>query len=303
MASKRDRLIRTGATVARALKDAEKGLVRPPNGKTASVTLKPRDIETWPDLFQPRTFSYGLRELDQRYVEKLARRINTEGELDPPLVVKINNRWVCVDGHHRIAAYVSLKRSKGICCVWFAGTGREALDEALRENKKIKLEMSKEDKFEQAWHRTLMGGWSKKETVDATGVSEGMVALMRRIKVLYESRDKRGDGLRAKIRDIDNARWSNVRTAYLNLEPPAPWDAQEAAAKLARALNKRLTNKLSQNPDVTARALFMYDRDLPAPLVEALQRVIAERAKETQVEGDATRQAMDEEAYDLLNGR
>ena len=45
----------------------------------------------------------------------------------------------------------------------------------------------------------------------------------------------------------------------------------EAAAKLAGNLVSRMTNTLSNDPEVTARALWLYDRDLCPTLVDALQ--------------------------------
>jgi Recombinase/ParB-like nuclease domain len=55
-----------------------------------------------------------------------ARRIGIDGELDPVLVIRLGKEWVCVDGHHRIAAYRLRKHKKPIRCEWFTGSrGRE----------------------------------------------------------------------------------------------------------------------------------------------------------------------------------
>ena len=95
---------RTSSDVARALTEAEQQLKQPPSGKREKVFIRPVQIVTRPELFQPRGFYKG--ELDAGFVKKLAGWIATKGELDPPLVVKLGKKWVCVDGHHRIAAYV-----------------------------------------------------------------------------------------------------------------------------------------------------------------------------------------------------
>jgi ParB/Sulfiredoxin domain len=96
---------RTPSDVARALKEAEEQLKQPPSGKREKVFIRPVQIVTRPELFQPRGFYKG--ELDPGFVKKLAGRISTKGELDPPLVVKLGKKWACVDGHHRIAAYIN----------------------------------------------------------------------------------------------------------------------------------------------------------------------------------------------------
>src|SRR5512144_469541 len=114
---------------------AERELKKPPSGMLETVQISLSQITTRPELFQPRGFVNGA--LDKTHVKKLARRIATKGELDPPLVVKIGRKWICVDGHHRIAAYVD-QRWQGhygtVRCHWFAGSVRDAVDESVRRN-------------------------------------------------------------------------------------------------------------------------------------------------------------------------
>jgi hypothetical protein len=72
--------------------------------KHATVERHPSEIRMRPELFQPREFSFGLRETDQDHVKKLARIISIQGELDPIAVIKLGAKFVCVDGHDRLAA-------------------------------------------------------------------------------------------------------------------------------------------------------------------------------------------------------
>jgi hypothetical protein len=88
-------------------------------------------------------------------------------------------------------------------------------------------------------------------------------------------------------RGLRHDKWSNVNRVLLDLTPQE-WDANDAAAKLARNLVVRMTTKLTENPKVTARALWPYDREMYAELIEALKRhtgreVEAERDLEEQV--------------------
>src|SRR5262249_27684732 len=147
------------------------------------VQIRPSLIVTLPELFQPRGFA-SRNALDAGHVKKLVRRIATKGELKPPLVVQLGTEWVCVDGHHRIAAYLEhhgKQWSGTIRCQWFAGTIREAVDESVRRNDEIKLEMRIGDKFEAAWQRVVLGWGSKREIKEVTGVSDGLIGMMRRV--------------------------------------------------------------------------------------------------------------------------
>src|SRR5262245_2858552 len=87
-----------------AFRDAEKRLVRPGPQDTLMLSLIPGEIKTIPSLFQPREFSFGLREVDNEHVKRLrsAAKYN-DGELDPVLVVRLGEDWVCGDGDQRVA--------------------------------------------------------------------------------------------------------------------------------------------------------------------------------------------------------
>jgi hypothetical protein len=265
-----------------ALKEADARLERPEvtDGRPVYVDVLPRDIRERLELFQPRRPGYGLRKLDTKHVTTLATRITRKGELDPVLVVKLQtvnpytgkvdgHEWVVVDGHHRIAAYQKAKWSGTIKCEWFAGTVREAADESLRRNEKIHLDVQQGDKWEEAWKRVLLGWGSKQEIVKLTGCGEGTVAKMRRAVTWHQ--EPMGEKLVVALGpDLRVHPWAKVNGVLLDLTPKE-WDQNEAAAKLARALVTRLTDRLSNDPEVTAQALWLYDRDLCPKLVEALR--------------------------------
>ncbi|MBR1149762.1 hypothetical protein [Bradyrhizobium sp. JYMT SZCCT0428] len=56
-----------------------------------------------------------------------------------------------------------------------------------------------------------------------------------------------------------------------------------------------MTNKLSEDPEVTARALWLYDREMCPQLIVALQDYIRQREREE-------RNDEDQAAYEKLNG-
>lgn len=281
--------------VADALREAERELEQPSSTeRPLYVSVKPDNIATRLELFQPRRFSAGLREVDPKHVKDLATRITRKGDLDPILIIKLAGCWVVVDGHHRLEAYRSLKRKAAIKCEWFTGTVREAADESLRRNELIKLPISHGDKQEEAWRRTLNGWGSKSEVVQLTGVSEGIVALMRRIVKQHRTQETpSGKELRQKLGpSLATYSWSLVRSEWVGLTP-GQWSLEEAAAKLARNLSKRMTNTLSENPEVTAMALWIYDRDMYPNLIQALQKHMKEQATEE-------RDLADQAAYEAV---
>jgi hypothetical protein len=286
---------------AEALQVAEAQLERPETngGSPVFVQVRPQDIRTRLELFQPRRPGYGLRTVDTKHVNKLATRASRKGELDPVLVVKLGHEWVVVDGHHRIAAYLKLKRAEPIRCEWFAGTVREATDESLRRNEKTHLEVDQGDKAEEAWKRTLLGWGSKAQVVNLTGCGEGTVAKMRRVveghrkHVTRAQQTPMGEKLCNGFgSDLRRHTWSEVNRVLLDLTP-REWDMNDAAAKLARNLVTRMTTKLSEDPEVTARALWLYDRELCPKLIEALQEHMRSEEEEE-------RDLEDKAAYERL---
>lgn len=289
---------------AEALKVAEAQLERPAvtNGGPVFAQLRPQDIKERLELFQPRRPGYGLRTLDTGHVKKLAVRIERK-DMDPVLVVKLGREWVVVDGHHRLAAYRRLKHAESIKCEWFAGTVRNATDESLRRNEKTHLEVQQGDKWEEAWKRTLLGWGSKSVVVKLTGTSDGMVARMRRANKCHRKFNKEpqsdadqlwGEKLHSQLgSDLRAHSWSKVNRVLLDLTP-TEWNMNDDAARLAGSISRRLTNTLSEDPEVTARALWLYDRDLCPKLFEALQGYMREQEAEE-------RSLEDQAAYEKLN--
>jgi hypothetical protein len=129
-----------------------------------------------------------------KHVNALTKRTKLKGEIDPVLVIKlaaqpweVDDVWIVVDGHHRLAAYKKAKHTGTICCQWFGGSARAAMDASAHRNDKVHLPIEQGDRYETAWTRTLLSWdgktWSssKEQVVKLTGCSEGMVAAMRRV--------------------------------------------------------------------------------------------------------------------------
>lgn len=65
-----------------ALADAESRLIR--EGHTPTVFLRPKQIKTMPELFQPRMFSYDGRATNEDHVKVLVDAIKIDGKIEPP---------------------------------------------------------------------------------------------------------------------------------------------------------------------------------------------------------------------------
>jgi hypothetical protein len=261
---------RTAKVLKKGIADAEKYRSvrdRPADG---IVKIKPSEIKTQPELFQIREFSFGLKQTDGEHVKKLARAIGTVGELDPPVVIKIGSEWICVDGHHRIEAYKKTEWRAPIKCVWFNGSVTEAVDESMRLNGKDRLNVPQRDRLETAWKLVLLGDHSKAQIVELCCVGDGSVAHMRRVVKVYGLEGEVASKLFRKQLGVplDEASWTSARLAFAGVEPKER-DDEEEAAKLAKRINSRLTNRLSRDPRITARALALYDPDLPKALMAA----------------------------------
>jgi hypothetical protein len=200
------------------------------------------------------------------------RIIEVEGELDPVTVIKLSGRWVCVDGHHRREAYTRLKRQDPIKAKWFPGDVREALDHAVKSNEVVKLEIADGDRYEVAWQRVVLGWGSKAAIARIAHVSERLVGNMRAVKILYEKDDAFGRQFRKDLgAQLSQVTWTRAKMTRDGITP-GQIDKHEEAVKLAKVLTSRMHSKLSEDPEVTARALALYDRYLPEPLAGELNK-------------------------------
>lgn len=280
----------TAARRQKALVQAEKEFTGADlkRGKRKHVLIRTSEIKERLELFQPREFSYGARSVSPEWARELARRIGIHGELDPVLVIRLGKEWVCVDGHHRIAAYRLRSHKKPIRCEWFTGTPTEAVDESMRRNKKDTLPVQSADRREEAWRRVLLNHGSKKEISDACGVGSSTVANMRKAKRKYES-DPEFAALVA--RPLLETSWGVMLLAAYSGDA-RDFDLDERAGVLARTISRRLTDLLKKDPVVTAHALAKYDRQLPRALIDVWRGQMAIPAARNLTEPEMKRQAL-----------
>jgi hypothetical protein len=92
-------------------------------GYKPTVMLQPNKIKTMPELFQPRSPTYGGKRTDERHVKKLKQALDIYGEIDRMTVIKLTRKgFVVVDGHHSLEAYkLAGKGNQQVECDWFPG--------------------------------------------------------------------------------------------------------------------------------------------------------------------------------------
>jgi hypothetical protein len=141
----------------------------------------------------------------------------------------------------------------------FEGSLTQARVQSCRANSRDKLAMSREDKSNVAWRLVVTTSLSKRQLMEVANVSEGLIASMRRAKdqLQHES-----------VSVLVEMSWKEARLhaqgiEFTNEETDYEDYAQQEAVKLATRFRKVFGDRLGKNPDITARALELYDSSLP----------------------------------------
>ncbi len=234
---------------------------------TGTVSLKLNRVRVAEKVFQWRTLGPNRVPSDDHILE-MARAVNeTEEPLAPILVLPLGDWFYVVDGHHRLAAYLTAKWKGGIPARLFKGTLEDAWREALLRNVKNKLPMTKRDKINAAW-RIVKNGDPRDSiavTMRLSGVSKGTVDNMRRVwKRLNEEK-------KAPLDELVALSWGRAQILANGFGEEAElddWLEAEADKLVAALLRAKLGGRLTKRPDVTALALSKLNESLPAALVE-----------------------------------
>ncbi|AOG03975.1 ParB/Srx family N-terminal domain-containing protein [Bosea sp. RAC05] len=224
------------------------------------------DIRQEPDLFQARG-----GQLYEPHLSDLASAIGREGMLDPVEVIQIGPQAVLIEGHHRMEAYRRAGITEGIPVVYFTGTVEGAVAESGRANSRAKLPMPLRERNDYAWKLVKLGRHSIKQTATAANISERQVAIMRKVAKAL------GAGA------FDHERWMAALQASKGIAPMT-WEPDEIEARkeaqaqeYAERLSKAFYNKLTNNPEIAARALALHFGDKLGEVVRELEGYIGQR--------------------------
>lgn len=236
------------------------------------------EIEEEPDLFQPR-FHAGAEARSVSHIDALFKALSQAGagDLGALTVWWSGDRYVLIDGHHRLAAcrqYSETARGveRGgvakitVHVVCLTGTLNEAIAASLRGNSQDKLAMSQEEKLEGAWRVVCDDGGSKADIARMSGCSTSTVGRMRevRFKLMNDGGMKPGH--------VAGLPWETaMRRVKGDVEGPNYGDGavQEARAQeMAMRLSNTFKDTLTTSPEVAARALHIHSPALVMSLVE-----------------------------------
>lgn len=223
-------------------------------------------IREFPEVFQPRG---PAGHASSAHVRDLAKAPKGGYALDPVTIFWIGNGWAVIDGHHRLRAYRFAGWQDAVPVSVFGGSIDQAMGHAGKANSGEKLPMSNPEKKALAWKLSTHTKLSKAQIVRASGMSDGFMARMFRIRTallkdkglpaaevaLMSWRDaqSRAAGEATEIDAIDREAWLEQQ-------------AQEMANRILKALGKR-GHAVGQH-EVLARALEIYDSRLPDALRE-----------------------------------
>jgi hypothetical protein len=245
-------------------------------GHKLSIRLRPNQIKMKPELFQPRTITYGLRSTEDSHIQALIQGIRAGDTPPQPVVIKLRDEgYVVVDGHHTVTAYKGADQGdKKITCEWFPGTVREAFDLSMARNSEDKLPIPNVDKQERAWTLVVMNQPKTTKQVEEirhnTKVNPRQVWKMKAVWEAAQAQDNEGKAFRHRLRlwhgasvgnpylpdlegEIEGAReclagltWTMARACYdgLSLEEASDY---EQAASLARRMDARMEDTMKRS--------------------------------------------------------
>lgn len=228
----------------------------------AVVKLALKDLRVAEKVFQWK--NPGMVPSDDLIFD-LAKATQIMGALDPILVLPVADQYYVIDGHHRLAAYITAEWEGGIPAIVFNGSLDEAVREALRANNKSKLSLTTADRTAAAWRLVKLGkpgAWpdSISEIAKMSVIGETTVDRMRAVWTKLHN---------GQYEEIEDLSWKRARDTVAGKDKQAfdedSW-LEERARNLADDI-RRYKLALSRNPEITALALEMLDPGLPAELM------------------------------------
>ncbi|TNC61993.1 ParB N-terminal domain-containing protein [Rubellimicrobium roseum] len=214
-------------------------------------------------------FIFRASATDRHHVRTLQTILARRTKVEPLLVWRETGedgptgRFVLLDGRHRLAAYVNLKRTQSVPVAIFEGSRAEAIEAALQANAMAKLPLTASERNNAAWR--LVWDYSQElsiaRTARAAGVSVRLVSMMR---------------ARAKTMKETNQEWSGSWAK----DRRGPDEAQGAHMNMTDAQRRREIKELAKTLREAAGMWPKRDRELFADaLAEAFGRYHQEAAE------------------------
>lgn len=226
---------------------------QPHQGQTRALRfLSPREITTDP------AFQFRQGGTDKGHVRGLTQTLRTVGDLDPVLVWeevdaegKPTGRLILLDGHHRLAAYATIKGHRAaVPAVVLKGDLTAAMLAAAQANTRDCLPLTKNERMDAAWRLVRLPG--RRLTVPAVAKAAGVgAATVDRMR-------KRWAAMQTQAKDATGYWWRDRLDELPEMKDrPEMTDAERNAIieQLAGAINKALGKMPWQDQDLAAEAL------------------------------------------------
>lgn len=249
-----------------------------------SLPLTGLHVET--AVFQHREYDSDVEWQITSHVADLVMAIKREPNhrLDPIVVWKCGGRWIVLDGHFRLKAYMQYAAEKRespktfkVPCKVFDGTLTQAWDFSVQANKKVVAPLTSTERSNAMWRRVCMswqdGEWSdSKADMERLGlVASNTISRMRRslkeligpqgviredamdmtwLEVITQDRDFDLEDFTEEERDEWVERWANQLRRTFGKYPPNNADLfAEAIERYSPTLIEGLTEYLAVDPD------------------------------------------------------
>ncbi|ACC71306.1 hypothetical protein PPMP20_13340 [Paraburkholderia phymatum] len=193
-----------------------------------------------------------------KHVSVLKRVVKGGDTLEPLTVFWTGDGWTCIDGHHRVAAYVEAGFSGKVPVSVFEGTLDEAIGQAALSNTHDKLPMSSSEKTNAAWRLTVLTDLSIKAVHNSTTVAPSRISVMRKVREFIVERYSKDYAAELRWQDA----WSLWKGDQQDDDVGSDGWIEREAQKLAERLIKKFGKELGRNAEVTWRALEIYSPNL-----------------------------------------
>lgn len=219
---------------------------------------------------------------------------SSTADLDPVTILRVGGRSILIDGHHRLAAYKTARRTDIPVQYFTKGGPATALLNCGAENQKTKLTMTALDRSQWAWELVKAKRYSKAEESRASGASERTIATMRsalkRMEADGEPVPEQWRGVIAKeYQDGDGKK--------------AQEQAREWAAGLSQLVGPSKTFKTLGKKQMLAEALMLWSPRIAEELVMLMAEEFDLTAKVEEMHEFHVQELGEERLDQLINER
>ncbi|MAS46164.1 MAG: hypothetical protein CL557_01975 [Alphaproteobacteria bacterium] len=237
----------------------------PPEAVGYPEKLKLSQIQVLPHVFQVRDLPDG-EDVDKYFLEAVEKRLRSTGELDALTIWWGGEGFYLVDGHHRYRAYEKVygpDTEVAVRCLPSSETNPRG--RATEENSKLKLPLRREELSNIAWQDVcIFSDLSARELESLTVRKKSQLSTMQNVRDELLSNGR-------KLNEISGWSWGKALGIYRGVEASLDdsYDDDKLAFEFKDRLIKEFSDKLSTNPEAFAKAIRLYNSQLPLRLVDS----------------------------------